>query len=134
MRSIDVPLKDRSYPVLVGQGLLGDFELWDRILPDARLLVLTNDVVAGLHQPLQGVREARGVGPGVLFARDDPDHRVGVARPPGGVPGAGELQGDGRVQRQRGRGAGERLLPGEQAILYGACDQRVSRAAVPGGV
>jgi 3-dehydroquinate synthase len=49
MRSVEVPLGDRSYPVLVGQALLARTGLWDDLLPAAPVVILSNDQVAPLY-------------------------------------------------------------------------------------
>lgn len=49
MRNVDIPLGDRSYPVSIGDGLLGDPDVWRPQLPDAPIVVVTNDVVGSLY-------------------------------------------------------------------------------------
>jgi 3-dehydroquinate synthase len=49
MNRIDVSLGPRSYPVLVGDGLLGQPECWAPFLGEGLLLVVTNDTVAPIY-------------------------------------------------------------------------------------
>jgi 3-dehydroquinate synthase len=49
MNVIEVALEDKAYPVYLGQGLLGDHELWRRHLGPGKTLVVSNDVVAPLY-------------------------------------------------------------------------------------
>jgi 3-dehydroquinate synthase len=49
VRTINIPLGERSYPVLIGDGLLANAALWAQHLPKAPVFVVTNDVVAPLY-------------------------------------------------------------------------------------
>jgi 3-dehydroquinate synthase len=50
MRSLEIALADgRAYPVHIGAGLLDEPELWAAHLPDALVVVVSNDVVAPLY-------------------------------------------------------------------------------------
>ena len=49
MNQIDIPLGERSYPVLVGTGLINQPEQWDRWVPDTPIVVFSNDRVAPLY-------------------------------------------------------------------------------------
>lgn len=49
MQSIEVPLNGRSYPVLVGPGLLAAASTWCDLVPAAPLVIVTNDKVAPLY-------------------------------------------------------------------------------------
>lgn len=49
MRTINIPLGERSYPVLIGDGLLADSRLWAQHLPRAPVFLVTNEVVAPLY-------------------------------------------------------------------------------------
>jgi 3-dehydroquinate synthase len=49
MPSVNVALGDRSYPVIIGKGILGQSELWHQHLPGGKILVVTNEVVAPLY-------------------------------------------------------------------------------------
>lgn len=52
---VDVALGPRSYAVLIGQGLLGQPERWRPAIHGGQVLVVSNDIVAGLYlQQLQG--------------------------------------------------------------------------------
>jgi 3-dehydroquinate synthase len=46
---LNVDLGDRSYPISIGQGLLGDKECLTSQIPGTRVAVVTNDVVAPLY-------------------------------------------------------------------------------------
>jgi len=49
MRSIEVALNDRSYPVLIGHGILNDPAIWDRFLGSEPVVVISDQVVAPLY-------------------------------------------------------------------------------------
>ena len=49
MNSLQVSLGDRSYPIHIGPGLLGDRELLRRSIPAEQVLIITNEVVAPLY-------------------------------------------------------------------------------------
>jgi 3-dehydroquinate synthase len=49
MQMLSVQLGDRSYPILIGSGLLAQRELFDRHAPHRELLLVTNTVVAPLY-------------------------------------------------------------------------------------
>src|SRR5579863_458376 len=49
METLRVELGSRSYPILIGQGLLGDRPLFEQHLPARDLLVVSNTVVAPLY-------------------------------------------------------------------------------------
>ncbi|MGH8229869.1 MAG: 3-dehydroquinate synthase, partial [Steroidobacteraceae bacterium] len=49
MVSLEVELGERSYPILIGTGLLGDRELMERHVAGRDLLLVSNTVVAPLH-------------------------------------------------------------------------------------
>lgn len=46
---VDVPLGQRSYAVLIGHGLLGQPERWRRAIHGDQVLVVSNEIVAGLY-------------------------------------------------------------------------------------
>lgn len=46
---VKVELGERSYPIYIGQGLLGDRALFRALAPAAQIFILTNDVVAPLY-------------------------------------------------------------------------------------
>jgi len=62
MRSLTVPLGDRSYPILIGAGLLGQPDLVVAALKSPRAAIVTNETVAPLYleRVAFGLR-ARGV-------------------------------------------------------------------------
>lgn len=49
MKTVDVDLGDRSYPIYIGQGLLDQGELLRRHIPGKRVLIVTNETVAPLY-------------------------------------------------------------------------------------
>jgi len=49
MQRIEVELGERSYPVLVGDGLLAMQQAWTGLLPDAPLIIVSNPTVAPLY-------------------------------------------------------------------------------------
>lgn len=49
MPVVNVDLGRRSYPVLIGSGILQNSESWHALIPSHRLLIVTNDVVAPLY-------------------------------------------------------------------------------------
>ncbi|KAA9129560.1 3-dehydroquinate synthase [Marinihelvus fidelis] len=51
MRTIDIPLGDRSYPVRIGEGLLADPAAWAPHVGQAPILIVTNETVAPLYLP-----------------------------------------------------------------------------------
>lgn len=62
MRTLNVALGDRAYPIHIGRGLLADASLIRPYLKTPRVFVVTNDVVAPLYlEQLQGALEAAGV-------------------------------------------------------------------------
>ncbi len=62
MRTLKVPLADRSYPILIGPGLLGRADLLAPYLKTPQVALVSNEVVAPLHlaRIAAGLR-ARGV-------------------------------------------------------------------------
>jgi 3-dehydroquinate synthase len=64
MPALTVPLGDRSYPIHIGDGLLGDAALLAAVLPARRIAVVTNDIVGPLYAPrLQATWAAAGATP-----------------------------------------------------------------------
>ena len=62
--ALTVPLGDRSYPIHIGDGLLGDATLLAAVLPARRVAVVTNDIVGPLYLPrLQATWAAAGATP-----------------------------------------------------------------------
>jgi 3-dehydroquinate synthase len=67
MHALRVPLGDRSYPVLVGRGLLGQPELLGTLLAGHQVLVVTNEVVGPLWlKPVRAALEGFEFGVQVL--------------------------------------------------------------------
>lgn len=56
MRTIDVSLGNRSYPVFIGEGLLGRSSGWQDHVQAGKALIVTNEIVAPLY--LQSVQES----------------------------------------------------------------------------
>ncbi|GAA5164156.1 3-dehydroquinate synthase [Viridibacterium curvum] len=62
MRTLDVALGDRAYPIHIGSGLLTQAELIKPYLKRPRVAIVTNDVVGPLYlAPLTASLEAAGV-------------------------------------------------------------------------
>lgn len=59
MQSLRIDLGTRSYPIVIGESLLSDRQLLDRLLPQRSVLVVTNDTLAKLHLPalMRGLAE-----------------------------------------------------------------------------
>ena len=49
MKTLTVDLGDRSYPIYIGQALLGQTELLRQHIPGNSALVVTNETVAPLY-------------------------------------------------------------------------------------
>lgn len=50
---LKVELGERSYPIIIGQGLLRDTELLNKYIPGKQVLIVSNESIAPLHaQPL----------------------------------------------------------------------------------
>ncbi|MGQ0523293.1 MAG: 3-dehydroquinate synthase [Betaproteobacteria bacterium] len=76
MQTLTVPLADRSYPIYVGAGLLGQAELIASHLPQPRAAVVTNATVAPLYLPaLCRALESRGVGAIRIVLPDGEAHK-----------------------------------------------------------
>jgi 3-dehydroquinate synthase len=62
MRTLNVALAERSYPIHIGAGLLAQAELITAHLPQKRVAIVTNDIVAPLYlERLSEALAARGV-------------------------------------------------------------------------
>ncbi|MDO8293636.1 MAG: 3-dehydroquinate synthase [Gallionella sp.] len=62
MQTLTVGLGERSYPIFIGSGLLGQAELLQRVLPRKRAAVVTNTTVAPLYlEKLRQTLQAIGV-------------------------------------------------------------------------
>lgn len=76
MRTLNVALGDRAYPIHIGRGLLADASLLLPHLKTRRAFVVTNDVVAPLY--LDGLRaslEAAGVDVDCVVLPDGESHK-----------------------------------------------------------
>jgi 3-dehydroquinate synthase len=51
MQTLSVELGDRSYPILIGSGLISDRALFDQHVPHRDLLLVSNTTVAPLYAP-----------------------------------------------------------------------------------
>ncbi|KAG2445464.1 hypothetical protein HXX76_000082 [Chlamydomonas incerta] len=56
MKTVEVDLGDRSYPIYIGAGLLNQGELLRKHIPGKRVLIVTNETIAPLY--LERVRSA----------------------------------------------------------------------------
>ena len=62
MRTLSVALGDRSYPIHVGSGLLGEPDLILPLLPQKRIAIVTNETIAPLYlEPLVEAFRLAGV-------------------------------------------------------------------------
>lgn len=53
MKTLNVELDERSYPILIGSGLMQDVALLNEHIPGKQVLIVSNETVAPLHaQPL----------------------------------------------------------------------------------
>ena len=76
MRTLDVALGARSYPIHVGAGLLGDASLFLPHLKQRKVAVVTNTTVAPLYlERLRGVLEAAGVKVIGIVLPDGEEHK-----------------------------------------------------------
>ncbi|MBT7950772.1 MAG: 3-dehydroquinate synthase [Gammaproteobacteria bacterium] len=51
MKELKVELGQRSYPILIGKGLLGDPELFVNIIHSSQVMVVSNTTIASLYLP-----------------------------------------------------------------------------------
>ncbi len=49
MKTVQVDLGDRSYPIYIGVGLLDHGELLRKHIPGKRVLIVTNETIAPLY-------------------------------------------------------------------------------------
>ncbi len=49
MKTVDVPLADRSYPINIGSGILDDGIMIQRHIPGNNVLIVTNETIAPLY-------------------------------------------------------------------------------------
>jgi len=49
MPTVDISLGNRSYPVIIGSGLLGRADTWSKFLTAGKILVVSNELVAPLY-------------------------------------------------------------------------------------
>ena len=76
MRTLNVALGDRSYPIHIGRGLLTDPSLVLPFLRTPRALIVTNDVVAPLYlDGLQGALRGHGVRVDAVVLPDGESHK-----------------------------------------------------------
>jgi len=62
MQTLTVGLAERSYPIHIGEGLLGQVELMLPYLPHKRAAVVTNTTIAPMYlEPLRTILQAQGV-------------------------------------------------------------------------
>jgi 3-dehydroquinate synthase len=76
MQTVRVALGERAYPIHVGEGLLGRGELIAAVLPQRRVAIVTNDVVAPLHLGrLAAALDAAGVQVATIVVPDGESHK-----------------------------------------------------------
>ena len=49
MKTVDVPLADRTYPINIGSGILDDGIMIQRHIPGNNVLIVTNETIAPLY-------------------------------------------------------------------------------------
>ena len=78
MRTLDVALGERSYPIHVGPGLLAEAgALLAPVLPQPRAMILSNPVVATLWlDPLRRSLTAAGIGSDAILIPDGETHKT----------------------------------------------------------
>jgi 3-dehydroquinate synthase len=76
MRTLNVDLGDRSYPIYIGSGLLARAELLASHLPQKRAVIVSNTTVAPLYlDTLTRALEARGVATVPIVLPDGETHK-----------------------------------------------------------
>lgn len=76
MRTLNVELPERSYPIHIGPGLLTEAERMVTRLPQKRAAIVTNETVAPLYlKPLSSALAARGVECFPIVIRDGEEHK-----------------------------------------------------------
>ena len=74
--SLDVSLADRSYPILIGEGLLERADLLLPYLPQKRVAVVTNETVGGLYlDAFMGRLAAEGIEALAIVLPDGEEHK-----------------------------------------------------------
>ena len=77
MRRLSLPLGDRSYPILIGGGLLSRADLMLPFLPTPRIALVSNTIVAPLYLDLlAGGLEKVGVGVTPIILPDGEAHKT----------------------------------------------------------
>lgn len=77
MRTLSVALGDRSYPIHVGSGLLGDPGLILPLLPQKRVAIITNETIAPLYlEPLVAAFKSAGVDVVRVVLPDGEEHKT----------------------------------------------------------
>ena len=76
MQTLTVSLAQRSYPIHIGSGLLGRAELLLPHLPQKRVAVVSNTIVAPLYlKPLQAMLQTHGVEVLAIILPDGEEHK-----------------------------------------------------------
>ena len=61
MKTLQVELQERSYPIWIGSGAVSDRVLWEQALASGRVVVVTNTTVGPLYaRAIEG--QLRGLG------------------------------------------------------------------------
>lgn len=77
MTQLQVALEARSYPILIGQSLLGDSQVWGPLLSSGQVAVVTNTVVGPLYLPaLTRALERLGHRPQVVTLPDGESYKT----------------------------------------------------------
>jgi len=79
MATVQVSLGDRSYPIWIGEGLLGQGSLWRSVLAGRQVAVVTNDTVGPLYaEGLLATLRQEGLEPILVTLPDGEVHKTMV--------------------------------------------------------
>jgi 3-dehydroquinate synthase len=79
MATVHVSLGDRSYPIWIGEGLLGQGSLWRSVLAGRQVAVVTNDTVGPLYaEGLLATLRQEGLEPILVTLPDGEVHKTMV--------------------------------------------------------
>jgi 3-dehydroquinate synthase len=77
MATVNVSLGDRSYPIWIGEGLLGEGSLWRSVVAGRQVAVVTNDTVGPLYaERLLATLRQEGLEPILITLPDGEAHKT----------------------------------------------------------
>lgn len=77
MRTLNVSLGDRSYPIHIGHGLLRSDQLWVNVLPSKRVAIVSNSTVAPLYlEALQSTLQRAGIHASTIIVGDGEQYKT----------------------------------------------------------